>query len=90
MMPDIIPYTEKEALRLGEVLAKAGIPSIGPATCMSLLRVKDGVEALRKRKDITPETSQLLNNFKSRIMDICTVMAGMQGEIISQLEKEIR
>lgn len=90
MMPDIIPYGEEEALKLGKCLSKMGVPSVGPGTCMALLRIASGIdEKLKQAKDYDPQVRTLLNNYRARILDICAVEAGAQAEILQQLENII-
>lgn len=90
MMPDIIPYGEQEALQLGKCLSKMGLPSVGPGTCMALLRIAEAIDAkLKQSPSYDPQVRTLLNNYRARILDICAVEAGAQKEILEQLGKII-
>lgn len=87
MKHDITPYSPEEAIPLGKALSQFGVRSLGPQVCVNLLEVvKDLSSLLSTRKDLTDDMRAVIEGYRSRLMDICEVEAGMQNQVLKQLK----
>lgn len=90
-MKDIIRYTDEEAVMLGRTLTRLGVPSFGPQTGMQLLKVVEGVDKLLKENSrLTEQMKAVLGGYRNRLLDVCAVAGGQQGEVIKTLEDAIK
>lgn len=85
---DIVPYTTEEAHKLGEVLGSMGVPCFGPTTGLEILKMVERLDGFinTNKALLTPDMVAVLNGLRSRLTDVCNVVAGMQGEAIKRLE----
>lgn len=87
---DIVPYSAEEGVRLGELLAKHGVPSLGPGVGMTMVRIIGELDKMIAKCGPEHEIiKDCLGGLRARFNDICLVSAGQQKETIAHLERAV-
>ena len=86
---DIVPYSAEDAVRLGQLLARLQVPSIGPGAAAQLLQAANKIKALisDKQLNLSAEEKSVLEGVRFRFLDIAVISAGQQKEILDTLAR---
>jgi hypothetical protein len=90
-MRDIVGYKTLEAREFARALSLTSIPCFGPSTGRELLNIVKGIDAyIGTEKRLPVACKNLILGYRQRIIDICSVSAFQQEEVIKQLEQALK